>query len=138
MSRSTSSAWLPKLILDQHGNIDVRVVVIGGQARHWVVRQSRSPLTNLHLGNRRGNSEQFLRRLGHDGWQRLTQICEQSMRAFSKSLYAGIDLLVMPDLARHAVLEVNAFGDLLPHVLDQGLDTYSAEVAAVIAEQESN
>jgi hypothetical protein len=30
---------------------------------------------------------------------------------------SGVDLLVRPDFKRHAVLELNAFGDLLPGVL---------------------
>ena len=33
---------------------------------------------------------------------------------FPKSLYAGIDLRISPDYQHHQVLEVNAFGDLLP------------------------
>jgi hypothetical protein len=40
----------------------------------------------------------------------------------------------MPDLRRPVVLEMNAFGDLLPNVLHNGLDTYSAELAAMSLE----
>ena len=36
-----------------------------------------------------------------------------------------------PDCARYAVLEANAFGDLLPGVLCEGMDTYEAEARAV-------
>ena len=43
---------------------------------------------------------------------------------------AGVDLLIAPGFRRHAVLEVNAFGDLLPGITCDGLDTYAAEVAA--------
>jgi hypothetical protein len=45
------------------------------------------------------------------------------MSIFPKSLYAGIDLLLMPGLRKPAILEINAFGDLLPNVLHNGLDT---------------
>jgi hypothetical protein len=47
----------------------------------------------------------------------------------------GVDLLVSPDWRAHAVLEANAFGDLLPGVLcDGGLSTYEAEVRAAVGE----
>jgi hypothetical protein len=35
-------------------------------------------------------------------------------------------------LVAHAVLEMNAFGDLLPGVLWQGLSTYEAQVEAIL------
>ncbi len=124
--------WLPKAVLDRYGNFDLRIVVIGRKARHWVVRQSRGPLTNLHLGNRRGNREEFLNRIGPESWNKLQQTCEQSMQAFPGSLYAGVDLLVLPDYRDHRVLELNAFGDLLPGVLSQGADTYTAEIEAAV------
>ncbi len=44
--------WLPKATLD--GRVfDLRVVVIGGEPTHAVVRTSRTPMTNLHLGGAR-------------------------------------------------------------------------------------
>ena len=46
--------WLPKAGLDE-SVFDLRVVVIGGEARHAVVRMGPGPMTNLHLGNRRGD-----------------------------------------------------------------------------------
>ncbi len=48
-----------------------------------------------------------------------------------ESLYAGVDVVISPGFRRHAVLEINAFGDLLPGVLFEGLDTYTAELAAL-------
>lgn len=45
--------WVPKAA--QHGRAaDLRVVVVDGRASHAVVRTSRSPMTNLHLGGIRG------------------------------------------------------------------------------------
>jgi hypothetical protein len=58
--------------------------------------------------------------------------CERVMReCFPGSLHGGVDLLISSDFRRHAVLEVNAFGDLLPGVTCDGVDTYAAEIAAV-------
>ena len=46
--------------------------------------------------------------------------------------HAWVDLMVGSDWRRHAVAEVNAFGDLLPRVLDgAGRDTYTAQVSAL-------
>jgi hypothetical protein len=122
--------WLPKAgFCDQA--FDLRVVVIAGQARHVVVRQSRSPMTNLHLLNTRGDADALRARMGGDAWTAAMQTCENAMRSFPDSLYAGLDLLIAPGFRQRAVLEVNAFGDLLPNVLHDGHDTYAAELLAL-------
>jgi hypothetical protein len=54
--------WLPKAALGDQG-FDLRVLVIAGKARHTVVRMSRSPMTNLHLGNQRGDLAAVVERL---------------------------------------------------------------------------
>jgi glutathione synthase/RimK-type ligase-like ATP-grasp enzyme len=127
--------WVPKAGIDGH-TFDLRLVVIGGlrsyRTRHAVVRQSRSPITNLHLMNARGNLEAVLARLGEARWRDVRETCERAMACFAGSLYAGIDLLLTPDYRQHRVLEVNAFGDLLPRLLWQGMDTYQAEVQALL------
>ncbi|HSH77897.1 MAG TPA: hypothetical protein VLA19_05115, partial [Herpetosiphonaceae bacterium] len=110
---------------------DLRVVVIAGQARHVVVRLSRGPMTNLHLLNARGDTDAVVARMGTEAWAAARETCERAMACFPDSLYGGIDLLVEPGYRRHAVLEVNAFGDLLPDVVWQGQDTYMAEVDAM-------
>ena len=51
---------------------------------------------------------------------------------FPGSLHGGLDLLIAPDFRRHALLEVNAFGDLLPDLLWEGEDTYTAQVRAAL------
>ena len=124
--------WLPKASLEAGESMDVRVVVISGRPRHLVVRQGRSPMTNLHLGNRRGNADMLLARLGGDGREQLMQTCRRAAALFPRSLYAGLDVLFTPGFRRHALLEMNAFGDLIPGVEDEGLDTYSAEMAELM------
>jgi hypothetical protein len=123
--------WLPKAKLD-HSNFDLRVVVIDGKAQHLVVRLSQSPMTNLHLKNQRGDPEMFFKQVGIKNWHTMQQTCEQVAALFPQSLSAGIDLLVDPDFCRHSILEVNAFGDLLPGITWQGMDTYTSEVKAVL------
>ncbi|MFE0426863.1 STM4014 family protein, partial [Streptomyces sp. NPDC058953] len=46
--------WLPKASQDRR-SADLRVVVTEGRATHAVLRTSRSPMTNLHLGGARGD-----------------------------------------------------------------------------------
>lgn len=123
--------WLPKAWFDNQ-TFDLRVVVIAGLACHTVARLSRSPMTNLHLLNERGDPDAVREKIGQAAWDGAMRNCERAMECFPESLYAGIDLLFTPDHRRHAVIEVNAFGDLLPGVLLQGRDTYIAELLALI------
>lgn len=127
--------WLPKANPTGRGNIDLRVVVIGGRATHVVARRSRGPITNLHLGNRREDLEAVRARVPEDRWTTILTDCERAAAVFPRSLYAGVDLLPLPGFRRHAIAEVNAFGDLLPGILHDGRNTYATEVAAVLASQ---
>jgi glutathione synthase/RimK-type ligase-like ATP-grasp enzyme len=120
--------WIPKAQV--HGcSFDLRVVVIGRRATHTVVRTSSSPITNLHLGNKRGNVSEIQHRMGQENWANALESCERAMQCLPKTHHAGVDLAVQIGFHRHAVLEVNAFGDLLPNVLADGLDTYATELA---------
>lgn len=62
----------------------------------------------------------------------MKQTCEAAAAVFPNSLYCGIDLLVYPDLQRHSIIEINAFGDLIPGTTYQGMDTYTSEVKAIL------
>jgi hypothetical protein len=122
--------WIPKAGIASQ-NFDLRVVVIAGDVRHVVIRMSRTPMTNLHLLNERGDISAVLGRIGSDHWEKAQRTCAQAASVFN-SLYSGIDLLISSDYKRHAVAEMNAFGDLLPGVLHNGQDTYSAEILAIL------
>jgi hypothetical protein len=128
--RVHAERWMPKAGFDGR-TFDLRAVVIAGQVRHTVTRLSRGPLTNLHLLNDRSDADAVIARMGPDAWAAAKESCERAMGCFPQSLYAGIDLLIAPDFKRHAVLEVNAFGDLLPGALADGADTYTAELLAL-------
>lgn len=124
-------AWIPKASM-QGRRCDLRVLVIAGRARHTIVRLSSSPMTNLHLGNARGDAGELAQAMGAAQWESALAACERAMHVFPGSLYAGIDLLVKTGLRQHAILEVNAFGDLLPNALHEGQSTYDAEIAALL------
>ena len=110
----------------------MRVVVINGEAQHIVVRLGKSPMTNLHLGNERGDTQEFLAKVGIENWALMKQTCEAAAALFPNSLYCGIDLLILPDWKQHMILEINAFGDLLPGIIWNGMDTYTSEVKAIL------
>ena len=126
-----SQPWIPKATIPG-GAFDLRIVMIAGRMRHIVVRVSKSPITNLHLLNTRGDFEEVRRRLSDAAWHRIEETCEQVAALFPNSLYMGIDLLITPTWNKHYVLEVNAFGDLLPNLLHEGEDTYTAEIKAIL------
>ena len=126
--------WLPKATL--HGRFfDLRVLVIDGQARHTVIRTSDNVITNLHLGNKRGDMNEFIAVFGAGKLHEIKQLAEQAAACFPKSLYMGIDVLLTAGLRKTVVLEINAFGDLLPNLVDEGETCYEAQINAMIKKQ---
>ncbi|MFE9643695.1 STM4014 family protein [Streptomyces sp. NPDC006365] len=132
--------WLPKA--SQGGRAaDLRVVVVAGRATHAVVRTSRHPMTNLHLGGARGDldtAREAIRAAG-GGFDDALEVAERAAACFPGTLCVGVDILPATGWRRFTVGEVNAFGDLLPRLTGlpgsgaEGLDTYAAQVAAVPA-----
>jgi len=122
--------WLPKAALD--GRVfDLRIVMIGGEPMHSVARTSRSPITNLQLGSRRVDARELFATASDDVWRQLHNSCRKTAQLFPRSLQMGLDVVFTPGMRRHAVLEINAFGDLLPGVLFDGMSTYEAQVVVI-------
>ncbi|MER5643076.1 STM4014 family protein [Streptosporangium sp. NPDC002524] len=130
--------WFPKASLGGRA-IDLRVVVVDGTPTHAVVRAARGPMTNLHLGGVRGDLDAVRTGLGPQGWERALEVCARAAARFPGSLAVGVDLMIGVDWREFAVAEVNAFGDLLPRLEGlpgggaEGLDTYGAQVRAILA-----
>jgi len=123
--------WFPKAGLAGRV-VDLRVLVVAGQATHVVVRSSRTPMTNLHLGNGRGDLAQLRTAAGERAYRSALDTACQAASCFPGSVQVAVDLMFGPGWARHAVAEVNAFGDLLPGVLSaQGRDTYTEQLVAL-------
>lgn len=104
--------WLPKARTTA-GEFDLRVLVVAGKARLQVMRQGRSPMTNLHLGNQRGDLHALQQRMGAERWQILLNSAETAARAFPQAWHLGLDILLKPGLRQPYLLEANAFGDFL-------------------------
>ncbi|MEU8136907.1 STM4014 family protein [Streptodolium elevatio] len=123
--------WLPKLTLEGLA-VDLRVLVVAGRATHVVARGSRTPMTNLHLGNARADVNAVRAAVGEGTWREAMTTCVRAAGCFPRTLHVGVDLLFAVDRRRHAVGEVNAFGDLLPGVLHRGRDTWGEQVRALV------
>lgn len=123
--------WIPKASLNGRF-CDLRIVVINGKTQHSIIRLSHTPMTNLHLLNGRAAIDILRDKINHSVWQHTQQLCTQAVAQFPHALYAGVDLLFTPNWKQPYILELNAFGDLLPTVRKQGMDTYEAEIKATL------
>lgn len=126
--------WLAKARQGER-ELDWRVVVVAGRARQVVARIARrgNPMTNLHLGNQRGDVARLRESLGESVWQGVVAAAEAAARCFPRSLAVGVDVMVERRTLAPVVLEVNAFGDLLPGAVDAlGLDPWDAQVGAAL------
>lgn len=124
-----AEAWIPKASRD--GAFDFRVVVIEGRATHVVMRVSNSPMTNLHLGNRRGDVDSFSRE-HPEAWARVLREAELASSCFA-SLYCCVDVALDATMRTAYVFEVNAFGDLLPGITADGIDTYTYALGQAVS-----
>ena len=119
--------WLQKDTLPGGEHYDLRVLTVAGEPTHVVARCSRTPLTNLHLLNRRAT----LAEIDFKGEQTtvLESLCKRAAGAFPRCHYTALDILVSPRKRTFRILEVNAFGDLLPGLTDKrGFSTYEREL----------
>jgi hypothetical protein len=128
--------WVRKASIDGR-DCDLRVVTVGGEATHAVVRTSTSPMTNLHLGGQRGDLAAFQAMVGEKRWQAILEIAESAAACFPGVHCFGIDVLPGAD-GVDCVGEVNAYGDLLPNLMGfpgtpgEGVGTYGAQVRSLI------
>lgn len=98
-------------------NFDVRVVCIHGRPRVTIFRLSWLPMTNLHLGGKRGDWAACRAVIPTRAWLDALDHCEEAARLYPCES-VGIDLLFEAGFHRHYLLEVNAFGDFFPGLTD--------------------
>lgn len=127
-----AEAWIPKPRVEgsprQH--FDLRVIAFAGEPRQRVARIADTPMTNLHLGNRREDPTTLL---DAETMRRVEDAVRTAARAFSGSASIGFDLI--PTRDRCIVLEANAFGDFVHHARWQGADACDDQAAWVVSEQ---
>ncbi len=111
-------------------NFDIRVVVIHGQPAFTIFRLSSQPMTNLHLGGRRGDVARCRAAIPTRAWLDGLDHCVETAGLY-RSAAVGIDLLFESGYLRHFVLEVNAFGDFFPNLTDEkGRSVHRIEIEA--------
>jgi hypothetical protein len=98
-------------------NCDLRVVVIHGRPAFTLFRLSPLPMTNLHLGGRRGDFAACRAQVPTRAWLDALDHCVEAAACFQAAA-VGVDLLFESGYLRHHVLEVNAFGDFFPGLTD--------------------
>jgi hypothetical protein len=123
--------WLPKIGIGDR-TVDLRLVMIGN-AFVPVLRTSRHPMTNLHLDGDRGSPEPLIRRIGDAAWNSAIESASKAARCFPGLHTTGVDLAILADGRRHAVLEVNAFGDYIKDIAVGGLDSHQIQVRSIDA-----
>lgn len=106
---------------------DLRVLAIDGEPAFVVMRTSPHPITNLHLGGRRGDVDALRARVPAGAWEAAMASACAVQRA-SGAFHVGVDVMFEPGLRAHRVLEGNAFGDLLPNLTRDGLDVYGWQI----------
>lgn len=121
---------VPKARLDGAW-FDCRVLVVAKEPAFTVVRTSPHPITNLHLGGRRGELARFEALVPAGAREAAFESCRTIGRLHG-ALHVGVDLLFERDLQGHRVVEANAFGDLLPGLTRDGLSVYAWEIQAAL------
>ena len=127
LERVQAQVWIPKLGWGQK-RVDLRVVTIGGRARHTVVRLSSTPFTNLQLHNSRGDLEAFRSAFGEATLEIAWEAAERVAQCFPRCLHLGIDVALTSRSDRAWILEANAFGDYLPNCLAEGWNTHRWQI----------
>jgi hypothetical protein len=111
-------------------NFDLRVVCLYGEPVATVVRVSPHPMTNLHLGGRRGDLERCRAAVPPRAWLDARDHCVAAAGCF-RSAVAGVDVVFERGTWRPFVLEVNAFGDFFPGWADaRGRSLHALEIEA--------
>ena len=109
-------------------NFDVRIVVIHGEPAFSIFRLSHQPMTNLHLGGQRGDPDRCRAIIPPRAWLDGRDAALAAAACFDSAI-CGVDLLFEAGSFRPHILEVNAFGDFFPNLLNaQGHGPHHVEI----------
>lgn len=115
--------WIPKAMVNGY-TCDLRIVIINGEPKHIILRQSKNPITNLHLLNHRGDASELRKKTTQENWDSILNTCKNIAGLFPEAKVIGADIAVSIDFKNHYVLELNAFGDYIHHCYYQNLDPF--------------
>jgi hypothetical protein len=105
-------------------------VVIHGEPAFTIFRLSSNPMTNLHLGGRRGDTAVCRAAIPARAWLDAIDHCVEAAKLYPCAT-VGVDLLFERGFFQHYILELNAFGDWFPGFVDeQGRTVHRYEIEA--------
>ena len=90
---------------------DLRVVWQFGKIDFAVARQSKGPITNLHLNNQALDIKEL--GLSKEKWMEIEQLCDCAMKLFPSLNSAGIDIMLEKGSLKPRIIEINGQGDLI-------------------------
>jgi glutathione synthase/RimK-type ligase-like ATP-grasp enzyme len=122
--------WIPKAG-HAGGPLDLRVLVLGDRVAQAVGRVGRGPITNLHLDAARAPVAEALARFGPSTLEAVHDVSRRAAACFPGHHGVGVDVLVDP-AGRPFVVECNAWGDYLPRLLVDGLDSHELYLRDVL------
>jgi len=122
--------WIRKKTFQQK-SVDFRILVINGEPAIVVPRMSKHFITNLHLGNEKGDIDEVEKVWGKEIIQKAKMLAVNAVDAIGGLFYAGVDVAV-DSVGEPYVLEVNAFGDMLLGIDKGGLSTYEYELRELL------
>ncbi len=102
--------WYPKAEF-QGTTYDLRVVYQFGKLEFAVARQSKGPITNLHLNNQALSMKHL--NLSEQKWEEIEILCSNAMKLFPSLSVAGIDIMLEKNSLKPLIIEINGQGDLL-------------------------
>lgn len=109
--------WIPKA--EYNGRkYDLRILWQFGKISFITVRQSKSPITNLHLNNLPLDTEHpgilpECLSITENQMAEIEKICRRAVSSFPGLSMAGIDLLLEKNSGKPYIIEMNGQGDLL-------------------------
>ena len=118
--------WIRKKTF-QGKSVDFRILVINGKPAFVVPRMSNHFITNLHLGNEKGKIEEVEKAWGKPVIDDAKELAVQAVDKIGGLFYAGVDVAIS-NKNQSYVLEVNAFGDMLLRIFQNGMNTYEYEL----------
>jgi len=121
--------WIPKATA-AGGPFDLRVLVVAGRIAQRVARVGRGTVTNLHLDAARAGADEILARFGARATARLEAACLAAAACFPGHHSVGVDVM-LDRRGACFVLECNAWGDYLPGLWIDGLDSYDVQLRAL-------
>lgn len=108
---------------------DLRVLVVAGEPAFVIARQSRHPMTNLHLGGTRADLARVRALVPKAKWDEAMHLAVRCAELY-ECFHLGVDIGFEAGTFTPYVFEANAFGDFLPRLKRDGLSVMAWQLRA--------